>query len=296
LPRTTPPPWSHKPIPFRQAEQPRDPQQRQLRTQTLAQTSLISVIPTGAGELVALDPADLAWNRSDEPFWFHYTTRAAARVIAIGGTYQIGDRHPKAPGLYVSTLQPGALGPEELLNTLFDGTREIERTQAAVIFADSALTFSRVGKHTWAYSALANTELGVRVRSDLGLYARLNTEQIRTIREPWTVLDGPRKREYPLNTGEVARITATSPKQIRTWEETGLLPAYWIAGRRHFFSAALVYAFLLKDLDRNEIRGAGRRLSAEPNDPIPEIVASAIEHSRHTDRPARLAALLARHQ
>jgi DNA-binding transcriptional MerR regulator len=142
--------------------------------------------------------------------------------------------------------------------------------------------------------AIEDAERDMPLAIDLGLYARLDAEQIRAIREPWTVLGGARRREYPLNTGEVARITGTSAKQVRTWEESGLLPAYWIAGRRHFFSAALVYAFLLKGLDRNEIRGAGRILSAEPNDLIPEIVASAIEHSRHTDRPARLATLLAR--
>jgi len=115
-----------------------------------------------ASELVSLNPADLAWNRSDDRFWFHYTTRAAALAIATRGIYEVGDRHPKAPGVYVSTLQPGALGPEELLNALFDGTRDIERTQAAVVFADGALTFSRVGEHAWRYSAPVNTELNVR--------------------------------------------------------------------------------------------------------------------------------------
>jgi hypothetical protein len=114
------------------------------------------------GELVALDPADLAWNRSDEQFWFHYTTRAAARAIATRGRYKVGDNHPKAPGVYVSTLQPGALGSEELLNALFDGTRDIDRTQAAVVFAAGELSFERVGEHTWRYAAPMNTELGVR--------------------------------------------------------------------------------------------------------------------------------------
>jgi DNA-binding transcriptional MerR regulator len=142
--------------------------------------------------------------------------------------------------------------------------------------------------------AIEDAERDMPLAVDLGLYARLDAEQIRTIREPWTVLAGARRREYPLNTGEIARIAGASAKQVRTWEESGLLPAYWIAGRRHFFSAALVYAFLLKDLDRNEIRGVGRILSAEPSDPIPELVASAIEHSRHTSHPARLATLLAR--
>ncbi len=142
------------------------------------------------------------------------------------------------------------------------------------------------------HGAIENAEHDMPLAIELGLRARLDAEQIRAIREPWTVLDGTRRRRYPLNTGELARITGTSAKQIRTWEESGLLPAYWIAGRRHFFSAALVYAFLLKDLDRHEIRGARRILSAEPNDPMPELVASAIERSRHTAHPARLATLL----
>jgi len=144
------------------------------------------------------------------------------------------------------------------------------------------------------HGAIEDAERDMPLTIDLGLYARLDAEQIRVMREPWTVLGGPRRREYPLNTGEVAKITGTSPKQVRTWEESGLLPAYRIAGRRHFFPAALVYAFLLKDLDRNEIRGVGRILSAEPNDLVPEIAAAAIANSGHTDRPARLGTLLAR--
>ncbi len=142
------------------------------------------------------------------------------------------------------------------------------------------------------HGAIENAEHDMPLTIDLGLRARLDADQIRAIHEPWTALAGARRRRYPLNTGEVARITGASAKQIRTWEESGLLPAYWIAGRRHFFSAALVYAFLLKDLDRHEIRGVGRVLSAEPNDLLPEIVASAIERSRHNGHPARLANLL----
>ena len=115
-----------------------------------------------ADEFVALDPADLAWNRSDERFWFHYTDRDSARAIARRGIYEVGERHPRASGLYVTALQPGALGSEELLNALFDGTRDIDRTQAAVVFANGELSFERVGEHAWRYSAPVNTELNVR--------------------------------------------------------------------------------------------------------------------------------------
>jgi DNA-binding transcriptional regulator YiaG len=140
--------------------------------------------------------------------------------------------------------------------------------------------------------AIENAERDMPLAIDLGLYARLDAEQIRAIREPWTVLAGARRREYPLNTSELARLTGTTAKQIRTWEESGLLPAYWIAGRRHFFSAAGVYAFALRELDRNEIRGARRVLSAEPEDPIPELVAAALKRSRYSATPPRLTHLL----
>src|ERR1700691_3223608 len=129
--------------------------------------------------------------------------------------------------------------------------------------------------------AIEDAERAMQLAIDLGLYARLDAEQVRAISEPWSVLDGARRREYPLSTGEVARITGTSAKQIRTWEASHLLPAYRITGRRRFFSAALVYAFLLKNLDRNDIRCIGRIITADPDDPLPEIVASAIIHARH---------------
>ena len=142
--------------------------------------------------------------------------------------------------------------------------------------------------------AIKDAERSMQLAIDLGLHARLNAEQIRAIREPWTVLGGTRRREYPLNTGEVAQITGTTAKQIRTWEASRLVPAYRITGRRRFFSAALVYAFLLKSLDRNDIRCLGRILTAEPNDPLPELVAAAIIRARHNGHPVRLDTLLAR--
>ncbi len=142
--------------------------------------------------------------------------------------------------------------------------------------------------------AIEDAERAMQLAIDLGLHARLNAEQIRAIRELWSVLGGARRREYPLNTGEVARITGTTAKQIRTWEASSLVPVYRIAGRRRFFSAALVYAFLLKSLDRNDIRCLGRILTAEPNDPLPELVAAAVIRARHDGCPVRLDTLLAR--
>jgi hypothetical protein len=89
------------------------------------------------------------------------TTPTATRRWRLppGAYTRSATKHPKAPGLYVTTAQPGALGSEELLNALFDGTRDIERTQATVVIADGAVTFERVSEHAWRYSAPVNTEL-----------------------------------------------------------------------------------------------------------------------------------------
>jgi hypothetical protein len=105
-------------------------------------------------------------------------------------------------------------------------------------------------------AAIQNAEVDMPLAVDLGLYARLSDEQIRALREPWTRLEEVPRVEYPLGASQLARLTGTTARKIRSWEESQLLPAYWIDGRRNFFSAAVVYAFALGSLDRNEIRGA----------------------------------------
>ena len=45
--------------------------------------------------------------------------------------------------------------------------------------------------------AIENAERDMPLAIDLGLYARLDAEQIRMIREPWTVLGGARRRRIP---------------------------------------------------------------------------------------------------
>jgi hypothetical protein len=141
-------------------------------------------------------------------------------------------------------------------------------------------------------AAIENAERDMPLAIDVGLYGRLGEDEIRKVREPWLALGGSPRREYPLSASELAKLTGATTKQIRSWEESGLLPAYWIADRRHFFSAAAVHAFALRKLDRNEIRAARRVLSSDPKDPIPELVAAAVERSRHTATPSRLTALI----
>ena len=110
-------------------------------------------------ELVDLAASRLAWNCLEQEFWFHYTDRAAARAIAGTRTYRVSERHPKAPGLYVTPLQPGSCSCAELLNALFDGTRDIERTQAVVVLADGPLPLTRTDASAWCHRAPAGTEL-----------------------------------------------------------------------------------------------------------------------------------------
>ena len=64
----------------------------------------------------------------------------------------LGRRKP--PGLYVTDIPPGALEDDDLLSALFDGTRETERVQAAVVLADDdSLRLDKVGQSAWVHEA-----------------------------------------------------------------------------------------------------------------------------------------------
>jgi hypothetical protein len=138
-------------------------------------------------------------------------------------------------------------------------------------------------------AAIQNAEKDMPLAIDLGLYAHLTDEQIHAVREPWLHVEGAPRVEYPLSASQLAELTGTTAKKIRSWEESQLLPAYWIDGRRNFFSAAAVYAFALSSLDRNEIRGASRMLSRRPEDPVPAIVVAALQRSCRVGTPNALA-------
>jgi hypothetical protein len=133
-----------------------------------------------------------------------------------------------------------------------------------------------------ARAAIENAESDMPIAMDAGLYSLLSTDEISAVREPWLKLGDEDRRDYPLNASELARLTETTAKQIRSWEEADLLPAYWIGGRRHFFSAAAVHAFALKRLDRNEIRGVSRILSTQQDDPVVALVAASLLRPGHT--------------
>jgi hypothetical protein len=95
----------------------------------------------------------LVWNRGEGEFRFHYTMRFAAETIVRTEQYAVlVDRTPS--GLYVTDIQPGSLEDCEILSALFDGARDVERVQAAVVLADDpALPLKKVGRNAWVHEA-----------------------------------------------------------------------------------------------------------------------------------------------
>jgi hypothetical protein len=111
-------------------------------------------------------------------------------------------------------------------------------------------------------AAITNAERDLPHAVDLGLYGQLSAEEVRLVREPWLRLPGSPKREYPLNVGDLARLTAVSENQIHAWAEHDLMPTHRVGGRWYFFSAAAVHIFALRQLDSNALRNAARVLAA----------------------------------
>lgn len=88
----------------------------------------------------------LLWNQpSPELFWFHYTSRLAAREIVDTGVFKVGTRHAAGrAGIYVCPYQPGSLSEEKLARRIRDGSYfERRRLQAAVVlFAGPQVAFT----------------------------------------------------------------------------------------------------------------------------------------------------------
>ena len=66
----------------------------------------------------------LLWNQpAPLIYWFHYTSRLAAREIADTGVFKVGTRHAAGrAGIYVCPYQPGSLSEEELARRILDGS------------------------------------------------------------------------------------------------------------------------------------------------------------------------------
>ena len=80
----------------------------------------------------------LLWNQPlPAVFWFHYTSRLAAREIVDTGVFKVGTRHAVGrAGIYVCPYQPGSLSDEKLARRIRDGSLfERQRLQAAVVLS-----------------------------------------------------------------------------------------------------------------------------------------------------------------
>lgn len=74
------------------------------------------------------------------------------------------------------------------------------------------------------------------------LFESLSDDQRRFVRDPSLRLKGS---EYPLSVGELSSLTGASERQLRSWADEGLIPAFREGSDRRFYSAALIRAFVL---------------------------------------------------
>ncbi|HEV3002193.1 MAG TPA: hypothetical protein VGW75_15735 [Solirubrobacteraceae bacterium] len=134
-------------------------------------------------------------------------------------------------------------------------------------------------------AATRNADVDLPLASEFGLVERLTDEQTLVVREPWRMLAGGERRDYPLTVGELAAVTGATAKQVREWENATLLPGYRIDGRRQFFSAAVVHAFALAALDRYQVAALTTLQAADADD---DCFVRLVEHTLATRR-SRLA-------
>jgi excisionase family DNA binding protein len=99
-----------------------------------------------------------------------------------------------------------------------------------------------------------------RVRA---LWPRLGRRQQKVVLDP-TKATG---RRYPLTSGEVAKLTGLSERQVRYWADRGLI-AHWRKGTRRLFEAVgLITAFSLRNASQHELQFY-RGLLEEPVDEL----------------------------
>jgi hypothetical protein len=86
-----------------------------------------------------------------------------------------------------------------------------------------------------------------RVRA---LWPRLKRSQQQLVLDPSSAAG----HRYPLTSGEVARLTGMSERQVRYWADRGLL-AHWRRGRQRLFEAVgLITAFAIKNASQYELQ------------------------------------------
>ena len=134
-------------------------------------------------------------------------------------------------------------------------------------------------------AATRNLDVDLELAGQFGLYDRLTADELQLVREPWQGIASKERRDYPLSAGELAELTGVTTKQVRVWESATLLPGARIDGRRQFFSAAVIHAFALKRMNRQQI-AALTHLTTNDDD----VFACLLEHTltvrrRHLGKP-----------
>jgi excisionase family DNA binding protein len=86
-----------------------------------------------------------------------------------------------------------------------------------------------------------------RVRA---LWPRLERRQQQLVLDPSSATG----HRYPLTSGEVARLTGMSERQVRYWADRGLL-AHWRQGRQRLFEAVgVINAFAITNASQHELQ------------------------------------------
>jgi hypothetical protein len=81
-------------------------------------------------------------------------------------------------------------------------------------------------------AAVQDAEEDVPQALRLGLYDVLQEEERERARFPSRYLDNA--RSYPLAVSDLAKLTGATPKQVRHWDDMGLLPGHRVGNERRF--------------------------------------------------------------
>jgi DNA-binding transcriptional MerR regulator len=100
--------------------------------------------------------------------------------------------------------------------------------------------------------ALAADEADVTEAYVTGFYDELSDESRRVVFNPseHPELGG---RDYPLSIGDVAKLTGATTRQLRHWEDSGLLRSHRVNGRRKFFAGAVLKAMVLAETPQYQL-------------------------------------------
>ena len=123
------------------------------------------------------------------------------------------------------------------------------------------------------------------------LWPRLSAAQRKVVHDPSPVVG----HRYPLTSGDVAKVTGLSKRQVQYWADHGLVPCWRKNNRRLFESVGLIVAFSLTNSKQHELQFYREMLGA----PIEWLTAqlgiltSVLETRLHEGDPDEVRALAA---